>query len=99
MLRCSPEAFAKCPTRHICGNIQDATFTEGSECDLFNRSVADKPMTNGDWIRAMSDEELAEFIGHNCLCDRIQAEGTWCERHAVCSGCLVEWLQRPVEEE
>ena len=42
------------------------------------------PMTNADWIRAMTDKELAEFIGHNCLCDRIQADGCWCDEHAVC---------------
>lgn len=52
MLRCSPEAFAKCPTRHICGNIEDATFMEGSECDLFNQSVANKPTINADRICA-----------------------------------------------
>lgn len=62
MLRCSPEAFAKCPTRALCGNIQEATFTEGSECDMFNRSVVDKPMTNADAIRCMSDDDLAEFL-------------------------------------
>lgn len=31
---------------------------EHEECDLFKP----KPMTNADRIRAMSDEELAEFI-------------------------------------
>ena len=62
MLRCSPEAFAKCPTRALCGNIQEATFTEGSECDLFNQTVTDQPMTNADAIRCMSDEDLAEFL-------------------------------------
>lgn len=97
MLRCSPEAFAKCPTRHICGNIQEATFAEGSECDLFNRSVADKPMTNGDWIRAMSDEELAAFFGHTWLCDRMQEN--WCKEHAVCGVCLTAWLRQPVKED
>ena len=98
MLRCSPEAFAKCPTRHICGNPQEATFMEGSECDLFNQSVMDSPMTNGDWIRAMKDEELAAFIGRNCLCDRIHGVGSWCDDHAICGNCLTEWLQQPVEE-
>lgn len=62
LLRCSEEAFARCPSREICGNIQDAMFMEGSDCDRFNRSVADQPMTNGDWIRAMSDEGLAKVL-------------------------------------
>lgn len=56
-------------------------------------------MTNADRIRAMSDEELAAFIGRNCLCDRIQSEGNWCEEHAVCRNCLTEWLQQPAKEE
>lgn len=58
-----------------------------------------KPTTNGDRIRAMSDEELAEFIGHSRLCDRIQQGSSWCEEHAICRGCLVEWLRQPVREE
>ena len=39
MIRCSPEAFAKCPTRALCGDILEAVFTEGSECDQFNQMV------------------------------------------------------------
>lgn len=98
MLRCSEEAFARCPSRELCGNIQDAMFMEGSDCDRFNRSVADQPMTNGDWIRSMGDEELAEFIGHARLCDRVQGDGDWCLEHAVCRGCIEEWLRKPYKE-
>ena len=58
-----------------------------------------KIVTKADRIRAMSDEELAEFIGHNSLCDRIQGDGNWCEEHAVCENCLTEWLQQPAKEE
>ena len=39
MFRCSPEAFAKCPTAQYCGSRNDATFMEGSACDRFNRVV------------------------------------------------------------
>ncbi len=60
--------------------------------------IEDKPMTNGDSVRGMSDKELVEFIGHNSLCDRIQREGTWCEEHAVCENCLTVWLQQPAKE-
>jgi hypothetical protein len=56
------------------------------------------PMTNADRIRNMSDEELVAFIGHNCMCDRIQDEGTWCEEQGVCEGCLLKWLKQPAEE-
>lgn len=59
MRQCSEKAFAMCPTRHLCGSIEEATFADHSECAAFNKQVEDKPMTNADRIRAMSDEELA----------------------------------------
>lgn len=98
MLRCSSKAYAQCPDHHLCGSIEDATFAEDSECAAFNQEVEAKPMTNADQIRAMSDKELVEFIGHDSLCDRIQCEGTWCEEHAVCGNCLTVWLQQPAKE-
>lgn len=99
MLRCSPEAFAKCPTRHICGNPQEATFMEGSECDRFNQSVMDKPVTNADRIRAMSDEELVEFINHFNVCDN--RSGDECRRTYIanCAACVLDWLQQPAKED
>lgn len=58
-----------------------------------------KPKTNADRIRAMSDEELVKFIGHNSLCDQIQNnEGKWCESQGVCNNCLVEWLKQPADD-
>ena len=58
-----------------------------------------KPMTNGEWVRAVSDGELVEFVGHNSLCDRIQGEcGNWCNDHN-CTECLQKWLQQPAEGE
>lgn len=41
MMRCSPEAFAKCPTSHLCGSLTEATFTDDSECAAFNKAVED----------------------------------------------------------
>lgn len=58
-----------------------------------------KPMTNADWIRSMTEKELAEFIGHNSLCDRVQGEGgNWCNDHN-CTDCLEEWLKQPAEDD
>lgn len=99
MLRCSPEAFAKCPTRHICGNQHEATFAEGSECDEFNRQVLDKPMTNADRIRAMTDEELERFINHFNICDirtNDECKMSYC---ACCEVCVMDWLQQPAKGE
>lgn len=101
MLKCSKEAFAKCPTRHLCGSPSEATFAEGSECDKFNQRVVDQPLTNADRIRAMSDEELATAIiagrfGFDCdVCpERNHVKCTLeCARHCT------EWLQQPAKEE
>lgn len=104
MLRCSPEAFAKCPTRHICEKIEDATFTEGSECDLFNQSVMNMPITNADRIRVMSDEELAVFLeratggcetcANVCSCNGPEE----LPPKSICHQGVLEWLQQPVGE-
>ena len=56
--------------------------------------------TNGDCIRAMSNEELAMFIGYNSLCDQIKNDnGAWCKKQRECKGCLVKWLEQPAKEE
>lgn len=51
-----------------------------------------KPMTNGDRIRAMSDEELAEF---NNFCPHIDEECTM----KGCNACILDWLKQPAEVE
>lgn len=65
-----------------------------------------KPMTNGDRIRAMTDEELAKVLGffthiNECLnpgCGRCGA----CKVREFCEmqpGQELEWLQQPVKED
>lgn len=95
MLRCSPEAFAQCPTRALCGSVREATFTEDSECAKFNRSITDRPLTNADCIRAMSDEQLA-----NLLTD-YSNNGGWATEagREVCFERIIEWLRQPAEED
>ena len=54
-------------------------------------------MTNADRIRAMSDEELVEFIKNikvrAALCKAVKNNDAFEEL------CSAEWLQRPVEED
>jgi hypothetical protein len=65
--------------------------------------------TNGDKIRAASDEEIAEFILANDLDDKIRfckskpecneimgSGGTITDE--MCGKCCIEWLRQPVEE-
>ena len=53
--------------------------------------------TNADRIRAMSDEELAEFIKH------IKVRAAFCkavkDNDAFEKLCSAEWLQKPAGEE
>ena len=53
--------------------------------------------TNADRIRAMSDEELAEFIKH------IKVRAAFCkavkDNDAFEKLCSAEWLQMPAEED
>ena len=90
MLKCSKEAFAACPDRKGCGCPEAAVFAEGSECDMFNRHIAQDTnvLTNADRIRAMSDEELAAWMAEcNAYGERADAS-QW-----------LPWLQEPVEDQ
>lgn len=61
--------------------------------------------TNADYIRAMSDEELAEMVikisqsVEPCnYCAPQQVFGTGCGIHCVCRDGVIAWLQQPAEE-
>ena len=53
--------------------------------------------TNAQKIRAMSDEELAEFISSIPMCVG-KDEDLNCEID-VCKECFLKWLQMPAEED
>lgn len=69
------------------GFYREATFTDDSDCAEFNRAVEDKPMTNADRIRDMSDDELTDFLNH------------WADFKAWKRdpGATKDWLQQPAE--
>lgn len=58
-----------------------------------------KQATNADRIRAMSDEELANFIP-----DWIYTKACKCNEHEFigcdnqCEKCVLDWLKQPAEE-
>lgn len=69
------------------------------DCQCFDDSGGKEVQTNADWIRAMPDKDLVQFIGHNSLCDRVQGEaGDWCNDHN-CTDCLELWLKQPAKDE
>lgn len=77
---------------------REATFTDDSDCAEFNRAVEDKPMTNADRIRAMSDEELVSMImgAPDYPCD-VKIPAGECDEK--CEKCIMDWLQQPAEGE
>ena len=104
MQRCSERAFARCPYKHECGTIHEATFTENSDCAEFNRKVDSMPMTNADRIRAMSDDMLAEFlcgVYDDDNCGVYQAEsGKFINGITILDYDefkILEWLKQPAE--
>jgi hypothetical protein len=52
--------------------------------------------TNAYRIRAMSDEELAEFICGRCHFKDL--DNTMCGAIISCDGNCLEWLKQPAEE-
>ena len=61
------------------------------KCKDYNRP----PMTNADRIRAMSDEELAEFLYWYCPYDEAKMD---CEE-SDCDECVADWLKQPYKED
>ena len=58
-----------------------------------------KPTTNADHIRAMSDEELAEFI-YRCEMSEIDYAKTFCDLcngQYECGQCRLDWLKQTAE--
>lgn len=65
-----------------------------------------KPLTNGDRLRAMSNEELAEYQIHRADdCPDIIKDDAPCmikknyETQADCKKCWLDWLNSPAESE
>lgn len=68
-----------------------------NECNDKDCPYRTEPITNADRIRAMSDEELIEFIKNikvrAALCKAVK------NNDAFEKLCSAEWLQQPAEED
>lgn len=38
-IKCTEEAYKKCPFSNPCGDAENAFFMDGSDCDKFNQSI------------------------------------------------------------
>ena len=73
-------------------------MTEAGQRRAAQEAAAQKPMTNGDRIRAMTDEELAESDELlSGLCNVLHGQGYPCEAN-TCRECLIKWLGSPEKE-
>ena len=64
------------------------------------KETAKKPKTNGDKIRAMTDEELADWLtdGHDkCDICKLCSFGA-CRIESECEKGVLEWLKQEVSE-
>ena len=88
--KCFNIKCGSCIGKTLCGEPEDTALV------CVDRVIG-KPMTNADRIRAMSDEELAEFIKH------IKVRAAFCKavknNDAFEELCSAEWLQQPAGEE
>ena len=69
------------------------------ECNHKDCLYRTEPHTNADRIRAMSDEELAEFIDR-CEMNDIDYAKTFCDLcngQYECDQCRLDWLKQPVK--
>ena len=70
------------------------------KADIFQKTYTeDNTKTNADRIRAMSDEELAEFI-YRCETSEIDYAKTFCDLcngQYKCGQCRLDWLQQLAE--
>lgn len=79
-------------------NNPDGAWIVCDEC-VHDKSRKDRyePMTNGDRIRNMTDEELAKFLSTGTfICEKLK---DICENMPGCEECRWAWLKAPVESE
>ena len=83
-------------THHWCERVIDSPDEDlERDCTYFCQK------TNADSIRAMSDEELANWL------DYMYGRCDWCDTDKIgtddcsdiaCTDCIFKWLQQPAEE-
>lgn len=65
------------------------------------KETAKQPKTNGDKIRAMTDEELAEMVSMK-VCRIVKPDGSDCPKgfyFGRCDKCVLNWLKQEVSED
>ena len=92
--KCSNVKCDSCVGHSMCGELGDAAM------NCVDRIITRQ--TNADRIRAMSDEELGEFLCDFRGCDTDENTCIGCKGEQYCRAGhagTTEWLKQPAEEE
>ena len=65
-------------------------------CSAWEMVSVQKPQTNADRIRAMTDEELARFVTREDLCELTCNSSIPCDGR--CEAKMLDWLKREAKE-
>jgi hypothetical protein len=84
--------------KEICSHIENGNLAEWCNAWRIAAKEALQPKTNADRIRAMSDEELCEFLGEYKFCDICEEGCDACQYSGDCDKRLLDWLKQPAEE-
>ena len=77
---------ADCP---VCGDFCPSLIYQ--ECCKF-AEFEGKKRTQGDKVRAMTDEEILRLFGRDSICGNIPA--TFCCKQTNCEQCILDWLKQ-----
>ena len=88
---------------HKCPAYGNCTVNyRGSACAAvrYSHGIAEDPeiLTNGDKIRAMTDDELVNHINKFNICDIRTSQECKGRFVADCDECVLDWLKQPAEE-
>lgn len=92
--------MSKKPTTWPCSARSCPLFWD---CYLEYEKTTQKKPTNADRIRAMSDEELAEFLNYvqDFPCEACCGHLYWCRRNnapePICKYHFLDWLKQPAD--
>lgn len=79
---------------HDEANCFEDTLREKRILENRERMRKEVPQTNGDRIRGMTDDELAEYLSEVHYCPTPSP----CDPTKNCKDCWTKWLRSPVEE-
>lgn len=94
----------KCKYENVC-EMPAFIRNDVNKCRVFEERKLQKPITNADRIRSMTDEELAEFLlkvnsayAMPCMTDEKDCKWEDYPTHDKgCKDCFLDWLQSEVE--